>query len=89
MTGPLLEIRGLTVGFSGRQNLARVLDGVDLSLGRGEVLAVVGESGSGKSMTALAVAGLLRDQPGVRMAGSIRFDGTDLMSLSRTGSSMR
>ncbi|WP_040168150.1 ABC transporter ATP-binding protein [Microbacterium gorillae] len=80
---PLLEVRDLTVDFGPRRGGAvRVLDGVDLTINPGETLALLGESGSGKSVTAKAVMGLLpKDQSRV-MKGSIRFDGTDLLTLS-------
>ncbi|WP_102224798.1 ABC transporter ATP-binding protein [Acidimangrovimonas sediminis] len=55
-SAPVLSIRDLTVRFG---QAAPVLDGIDLDIGRGELLCVVGESGSGKSVTALAAMGLL------------------------------
>jgi len=71
----LLAVRGLGVAIAGRP----VLRGVDLTLGRGEVLGLVGESGSGKSLTALAVMGLLPE--GARPEGSVRLDGAELLGL--------
>ncbi|CAI9119354.1 ABC transporter ATP-binding protein [Brytella acorum] len=53
-----------------------LLDGVSLSLARGEALGVVGESGSGKSLTAMTVMGLL---PDVRSSGAVRFRARDLL----------
>jgi len=46
---PLLDVRGLNVSFPTRRGLARVVLDLDLTVERGETLAVVGESGSGKS----------------------------------------
>jgi len=46
-------------------------------------LAIVGESGSGKSVTALALLGLVSSRTGRITAGSVRFNGTDVLSLSR------
>ncbi|MFL5181921.1 MAG: ATP-binding cassette domain-containing protein, partial [Microvirga sp.] len=51
MTAPLVSIRGLRVAFGAVQ----AVDGVDLELGRGEVVALIGESGSGKSVTLRAL----------------------------------
>ncbi|MGO4125988.1 ABC transporter ATP-binding protein [Inquilinus sp. YAF38] len=73
---PLLAIDGLRVAIGGRS----VVDGVSLSIRRGEVLALVGESGCGKSLTALSVLRLL--PAAARVAGgSIAMEGTDLLAL--------
>lgn len=74
----LLEIRDLNVTFRGNQTV-RAVNGVSLSLGEGEVLALVGESGCGKSVVAHAIARLL--PPSAEVEGNIRFQDTDLLSL--------
>jgi peptide/nickel transport system ATP-binding protein len=79
-TGPVLAVEGLTVSFGGSRGLAKVVDGVDWTVHRGETLAVVGESGSGKSMTALAATGLA--PRGARVGGSVRLLGDDLFAMS-------
>lgn len=56
-----------------------LLDGVSLTLRRGQILGVVGESGSGKSLTGLSVLGL---QPSGKLEGRLQFDGQDLRSFS-------
>ncbi|HEY8878945.1 MAG TPA: ABC transporter ATP-binding protein [Roseateles sp.] len=73
----LLNIRNLRVQFG---NFPAV-DGVDLSLDKGELLGIVGESGSGKSVTMLALMGLI-DAPGKVTADAIEFEGRDLLKLS-------
>ena len=73
----LLEIRNLTVEFGP----FAAVQGVDLTLARGELLGIVGESGSGKSVSMLAVMGLV-DAPGRVTADVLRFDGHDLLTLS-------
>ena len=78
---PVLDINDLAVTFSTRDGLVKAVDGVTLSVGRGEVLGLVGESGSGKSVTGLAVLGLI-DPPGKIAAGSIKFQGRELVGLS-------
>ena len=53
-----LEVKGLKVEFPSRRGTLTALDGVSLSIARGEVLGVVGESGAGKSLTGLSIIGL-------------------------------
>ncbi|WP_328857112.1 ABC transporter ATP-binding protein [Williamsia herbipolensis] len=68
--GPLLALRGLRIAYGDTE----VVHGVDLTVDRGEVVALVGESGSGKTTLAHAVVGLL--PAGGRVTdGEIRFDG--------------
>ena len=52
---PLLEIENLRVTFDGEDGEVTAVNGVTLSVGQGETVALVGESGCGKSMTALSV----------------------------------
>jgi len=75
----LLDIKNLSVRF-GDANAVPVVDGLDLSVAKGEVLAIVGESGSGKSVTMMALMGLI-DAPGIVSADSLQFDGTDMLRL--------
>ena len=81
MSGPLLDIRNLSVDFRTRSGLFRAVDGVTVQVSANEVLAIVGESGSGKSVAMLAVMGLL-PWTAVISADSMTFDGHDLRSLS-------
>jgi peptide/nickel transport system ATP-binding protein len=78
---PLLEIEGLKTQFFTRDGIVRAVDGVSYSVNAGETLAVVGESGCGKSVTALSVLRLIQSPPGRIVAGSIRFEGRDLLTL--------
>jgi oligopeptide/dipeptide ABC transporter ATP-binding protein len=77
----LLTVTGLHAGVRSRSGVFEILRGVDLSVDRGETLALVGESGSGKSFTALSIAGLLPDGASVT-AGRVDLHGTDLTTLS-------
>jgi oligopeptide/dipeptide ABC transporter ATP-binding protein len=71
MSAQLLELRGLHVAFEGRAGtVARAVDGVDLTVRRGEVLALVGESGCGKTTLARTILGLVRPA-----AGDVLFEG--------------
>jgi len=88
-SGHLLEVRDLSVHFTLKRSLgdrlarrggqvARAVDGVSLSLDRGELLALVGESGSGKTTMALAALRLLDPT-----AGAVLLEGKDVTRLSR------
>ena len=72
----VLRIEGLETLFDTEEGTVRSVDGVDLTLRRGETLAIVGESGSGKSVTCLSLMRLIQ-APGRIVAGSILFRGRD------------
>jgi dipeptide transport system ATP-binding protein len=77
----LLDVRNLSVSFDTAAGRFFAVQGVDLSVDAGEVLAIVGESGSGKSVAMLAVMGLL--PPVARVSADVmRFEGKDLMALT-------
>ncbi|WP_329264229.1 dipeptide/oligopeptide/nickel ABC transporter permease/ATP-binding protein [Streptomyces sp. NBC_01478] len=78
----LLVLDGLTVSYPTAQGEKTVVDGVSLTVRRGEVLGLVGESGSGKSQTAFAVLGLLPREAQVT-TNHLLFDGTELSRLGR------
>lgn len=78
--GLLLQIQGLRVDFPDLGG-GPAIDGMDLTVRRGEIVALVGESGSGKSLTALTMMGLL--PPGAAVtAGTALLDGEDVLAMS-------
>jgi ABC-type oligopeptide transport system ATPase subunit len=88
-TTPLLEVNDLTKLFGGRRRRrqdgdegVKAVDGVSLTVGRGETLGLVGESGSGKSTTGYCILRLVDPT-----SGTIRFDGQDITRL--TGKPLR
>ncbi len=81
MPDPLLVIRGLKTWFKTDDGMVRAVDGVSLSIDRGETLAVVGESGSGKTVTARSILKLIDMPPGRFAAGEIIWRGRDLIPL--------
>jgi ABC-type dipeptide/oligopeptide/nickel transport system ATPase component len=83
----LLDVRGLSTHFFTQDGVVQAVDDVSFTVGYGETLGLVGESGCGKSVTALSVARLVPDPPGKIVAGSILFDGIDVLKLS--GDDMR
>jgi oligopeptide/dipeptide ABC transporter ATP-binding protein len=78
---PLIDVRDLHVEFATEEGVVRPVDGLDLQVQRGEVLALVGESGSGKSVSAMTLLGLTRG-PNTTIRGSAYFEGTDLITAS-------
>ena len=79
---PLLEIKGLKTHFSTDDGILQAVDGVDISINRGETLCVVGESGCGKTVTAMSILKLIAMPPGRIAAGQIMFEGRDLVPLT-------
>lgn len=75
----LLAIRDLHLTMRSYDGEAHVLDGIDLSLERGQIRGLVGETGCGKSLTGLSVSRLVATPPGRYPRGQILFDGQDLM----------
>ncbi|MBX9702369.1 MAG: ABC transporter ATP-binding protein [Acetobacteraceae bacterium] len=80
---PLLEVRDLSVQFRTDGGWVRAVDGVSLSVGRGETLGVVGESGCGKSVTAMTVMKLIPMPPGRIAGGQVLWQGQDLVPASQ------
>ncbi|MFI6389892.1 ABC transporter ATP-binding protein [Nonomuraea sp. NPDC050540] len=74
----VLRVTGLRMWLPGTPR--PVLDGVELTVGEGETVALVGESGSGKSLTSRAVLGLLPD--GAEVEGGVEVAGQDVLTLT-------
>jgi peptide/nickel transport system ATP-binding protein len=79
---PLLEIKGLKTHFSTDDGMLQAVDGVDITLNKGETLCVVGESGCGKTVTAMSILKLIAMPPGRIVEGQILFEGRDLVPLT-------
>jgi oligopeptide/dipeptide ABC transporter ATP-binding protein len=77
----LIELRNLKTYFYTEDGVVKAVDGVDITVGRGEVLGLVGESGCGKSVTSLSIMRLI-GVPGRIMEGEIFFEGKDLLKMS-------
>jgi len=81
MSEDLLRIRDLKTFFFTAEGVVQAVDGVNLSIGKGEALGLVGESGCGKSTVALSIIRLIRE-PGKIVGGEIWFEGEDLLRKS-------
>lgn len=77
----ILHIESLRTHFFKKEGLLKAVDGISLTVRRGETLALVGESGSGKSVTALSVMRLI-PPPGRIVSGRIDYIGQNLMGLT-------
>ncbi len=72
---PLLQVKGLSAGYG----KIAVLDGIDLTIGAGEIVALLGPNGAGKSTLLKAVSGLLP------RSGSVTFAGKNISTASPRG----
>ena len=77
----LLEIKDLRTYFHIGKRIVKAVDGIDLKVRQGQVMAIVGESGCGKSVTSLSVMRLVPTPP-ARISGEILFGGQDILQMS-------
>ena len=82
MEEKLLEIEDLEVIYKSGNAPVHAVNGVSLSLKRGETLGLVGETGAGKTSTALAILRLLPERTGRISRGKILLEGRDLLELT-------
>ena len=77
----LLEIKDLRIHYVTDDATVEAVNGISLTIEKGETLGLVGETGAGKTTTALGVLRLVPDPPGKIVEGSILFEGRDIMRL--------
>jgi putative ABC transport system ATP-binding protein len=77
--GVVVDARGLAKVFGSRAATVRAVDGVDLTVGRGEVVLIVGPSGAGKTTLLTMVGGILKPT-----SGSVRINGYDISSMKES-----
>lgn len=77
-----LDIRNLRIHFITDYGTVEAVNGVDLSLEKGETLGLVGETGAGKTTTALGIMRLVPAPPGKIISGKIEIEGRDLLKVS-------
>ena len=78
----ILDIKDLKVNYAVQEGMLSAVNGVDLSIGKGEIYALVGESGCGKSTVAFSIMGLL-DRDRALTSGSISYKGEELIDAPR------
>jgi len=81
MSGKMLEINELEVMYKTDLETVYAVNGISLSLGKGETLGLVGETGAGKTTTALSIMRLLPENIGRIKNGHILFNGRDILTV--------
>ena len=84
MPEPILQVTNLRTHFGTPEGVVRAVEGLSFHIDAGETVAIVGESGCGKSVTSMSILRLVNEPPG-RIAGSIRFEGRELLTLPDAG----
>lgn len=83
---PLLTVKNLHVSLRADAGLVKIVDGVNITVNKGETVGLVGETGAGKTVTAYAILGILQPigelRPRWKIEGEVLFKGKDLMRLS-------
>lgn len=83
MSEKILEIKNLVVHYVTDKTTVKAVNGITISLERGESLGLVGETGAGKTTTALGIMQLIPDPPGKIMEGEILYEGQDLVAMDQ------
>lgn len=81
MENLVLEVKGLSTSFSTDNGIIPVVNNIDFTVKRQEVVGIVGESGCGKSVTSLSIMGLIPTSNG-KVEGGIYFNGENLANFS-------
>jgi len=78
---PLLQVKDLKTQFFTEEGIVNAVNGVSYDIMPGEILGLVGESGCGKTVSALSILRLIPIPPGKIVAGSILFEGEDILKM--------
>lgn len=78
----LLNIKNLHVHYVKEDETVKAVNGIDISLKKGESIGIVGETGAGKTTMALSIMGLIPYPPGVIVDGEICYDGKNIINSS-------
>jgi len=80
----MLSVENLKVQFRTERGLLTAVNNISFEVKGGETVGIVGESGCGKTVTSLSILRIVPEPPGEIVGGSIRFQGQDLLKLSRS-----
>jgi oligopeptide/dipeptide ABC transporter ATP-binding protein len=86
--GRLLTVTGLTTEFKTERGTVTAVNNVSYHVDEGEIIGLVGESGCGKSVSQLSVMQLIPNPPGKIIAGTVEFEGEDLLKYGRQSREM-
>ena len=86
---PLLTVEDLKTYFYTDFGLVKAVDGISYEIKEGEIVGIVGESGCGKSVSQLSTLQLITSPPGRIEAGTVIFDGKNLLDYPVNGPMMR
>ena len=78
----ILEIKNLHVHYIKEDETVKAVNGINLSLKKGESIGIVGETGAGKTTMALSVMGLIPYPPGIIMDGEIIYEDKNIIECS-------
>lgn len=82
---PLLSVKNLKAYMYGKEDMVKIVDGVNLTIRRGETVGLVGETGAGKTVTSLSILRILqpigKGKPLWKIEGKVLFEGRDLFKL--------
>lgn len=84
----LLTVAGLTTEFRTERGVVKAVNDVSYTVDESEIIGIVGESGCGKSVSQLSVMQLIPNPPGRIVAGSVEFEGVDLLKFGRQSREM-
>lgn len=84
----LLSVTGLTTEFRTERGVVKAVNNVSYTVDESEIVGLVGESGCGKSVSQLSVMQLIPDPPGRIIAGTVAFEGVNLLQYKRNSREM-
>ena len=78
----VLEVKDLVVDYVLADETVEAVNGISLSLKKGQTLGIVGETGAGKTSTALAIMNLIQSPPGVIKSGEVKVNGENVLTMT-------